>query len=143
MLLHHYNTSTLLIAFNKFKIWNMTILQPQLKEVKLISCNFDNTLREKRPNTELFLVRIFLYSDWIRKDPPCFSVFGQNTGKYGPEITPYLDTFHPVIHSGTSFGLCIYNTPISKCSTLNTLHYTNWLEHSQNFVALILGTWKN
>ena len=23
-----------------------------------------------------------------------FSVFGLNTGKYGPEITPYLDTFH-------------------------------------------------
>ena len=21
-------------------------------------------------------------------------VFGLNTGKYGPEITPYLDTFH-------------------------------------------------
>ena len=60
MLLHRYNTGTLLIAFNKFKIWNMTILQPQLKEVKLISCNFDNTLR---PNTELLLVRSFLYSD--------------------------------------------------------------------------------
>ena len=22
--------------------------------------------------------------------------FGQNTGKYGPEITPYLATFHAV-----------------------------------------------
>ena len=27
---------------------------------------------------------------------PYFSVFGLNTGKYGPEITPYLDTFHAV-----------------------------------------------
>ena len=27
---------------------------------------------------------------------PYFSVFGINTGKYGPEITPYLDTFHAV-----------------------------------------------
>ena len=26
-----------------------------------------STLREKCPNTELFLVRIFLYSDWIRR----------------------------------------------------------------------------
>ena len=26
-----------------------------------------HTLREKCPNTELFLVRIFLYSDWIRR----------------------------------------------------------------------------
>ena len=25
---------------------------------------------------------------------PYFPVFGPNTGKYGPEITPYLDTFH-------------------------------------------------
>ena len=39
---------------------------------------------------ELFLVRNF----------PVFGlnteiyVFSPNTGKYGPEITPYLDTFH-------------------------------------------------
>ena len=25
---------------------------------------------------------------------PYFHVFGLNTGTYGPEITPYLDTFH-------------------------------------------------
>ena len=28
---------------------------------------------------------------------PYFPVFSPNTGKYGPEITPYLDTFHAVI----------------------------------------------
>ena len=27
---------------------------------------------------------------------PYFPVFSPNTGKYGPEITPYLDTFHTV-----------------------------------------------
>ena len=27
---------------------------------------------------------------------PYFPVFGLNTGKYGPEITPYLDTVHAV-----------------------------------------------
>ena len=36
------------------------------------------TLRENFPNAELFLVRIFQHP---------------NAGKYGPEITPYLDTF--------------------------------------------------
>ena len=41
------------------------------------------SLREKCPNTELFLVRIFLYSVRIQE-------------KNGPEITPYLDTFHAV-----------------------------------------------
>ena len=29
---------------------------------------------------------------------PYFPVFSPNTGKYGPEITPYLDTFHAVNH---------------------------------------------
>ena len=28
---------------------------------------------------------------------PYFPEFGLNTGKYGPEITPYWDTFHAVI----------------------------------------------
>ena len=32
---------------------------------------------------------------------PCFPVFELNTGKYGPEKTPYLDTFHAVM--GTNF----------------------------------------
>ena len=36
------------------------------------------SLREKCPNTEFFLVRIFLHWDWIRRD------------------TVYLDTFHAV-----------------------------------------------
>ena len=39
----------------------------------------EQPLREKSPNTEFFVVRIF-----------------PNTGKYGPEKTPYLDTFHTV-----------------------------------------------
>ena len=38
-----------------------------------------HSLREICPNPEFFLVCIFLYS-----------------GKYGPEKTPYLDTFHAV-----------------------------------------------
>ena len=52
--------------------------------------------REECPNTELFLVRIFLYSVRIFLYTPYLSVFSPNTGKYGPEITPYLDTFHAV-----------------------------------------------
>ena len=52
-----------------------------------------SSLREKCPSTELFLVRIFPHSDWIRRDTKYLSVFSPNAGKYGPEITPYLDTF--------------------------------------------------
>ena len=41
-------------------------------------------------------VRIFLYSDWIERFTSQISVFSANTGKYGPEINPCLDTFHAV-----------------------------------------------
>ena len=33
-------------------------------------------------------------------------ISGPNTGKYGPEITPYLDTFHAVSQSERYLGLC-------------------------------------
>ena len=55
-----------------------------------------NALREKWPNTEFFLVRIFPHSDSIRRYTPYLAVFSPNVGKYGPEKTPYLDTFHAV-----------------------------------------------
>ena len=61
------------------------------------------SLREKCPNTELFLVRIFLHSDQIRKDMEHISATSPNVRKYGPEITPYLDTFHAVLHSKIIF----------------------------------------
>ena len=34
-----------------------------------------------------FLVRIFRYSDWIRRETPYLFVFSPNTGKYRPEKT--------------------------------------------------------
>ena len=33
---------------------------------------------------------------------PYFLVFGLNTGKYGPRIIPYLETFHAVNISKTN-----------------------------------------
>ena len=36
---------------------------------------------------------------WVFSDP-YFPVFGLNTGKYGPEKNPYLDTFYVVILIG-------------------------------------------
>ena len=53
-------------------------------------------LRETCANTEFFLVRTFLYSDWIRRFKELISVFSPNIGKYGPGKAPYLDTFHAV-----------------------------------------------
>ena len=54
------------------------------------------SLREMCPTTEDFLVRIFPHSDTIRRDTSYLSVFSPNAEKYGPENTPYLDTFHAV-----------------------------------------------
>ena len=54
------------------------------------------SLYEKCPNTDFFLFRSFLYSELIRRFTPQISVFIPNSGKYRPEITPYLDTFHAV-----------------------------------------------
>ena len=39
----------------------------------------------------------FQYSIWIRRDTEYLFVLSSNTGKYGLELTPYLDTFHAVI----------------------------------------------
>ena len=35
-------------------------------------------------------------SKYVVFSGPYFPVFSPNTGKYGPETTPYLDTFHAV-----------------------------------------------
>ena len=44
------------------------------------------SLHEKSPNTEFFLVRIFPHSDWKRRDTKYLCVFSPNAGKYEPEI---------------------------------------------------------
>ena len=43
------------------------------------------------------MVRIFPHLDWVRRDTEHLSVSSPNTGKYGPEKTPYLDTFQVAI----------------------------------------------
>ena len=69
--------------------------KPFIKSIKFYLFCY-KSLREKYPNTEFFLVCIFPHSDWIRRDTKYLFVFSPNAGKYGPEKTPYLDTFHTV-----------------------------------------------
>ena len=40
---------------------------------------------------------------------PYFHVFSPNTGKYRPEITPYLDTFHAVVVLAFISGVELFN----------------------------------
>ena len=42
------------------------------------------------------------------------SVFSPNAGKYGPEITPYLDSFH----AATDFSKTIIGIPIKEFSIM-------------------------
>ena len=60
------------------------------------------SLREKCPNTKFFLVSIYSYLDWVWRFTPQISVFSPNTGKYGTEKTPYLDSFYAVGHANVS-----------------------------------------
>ena len=46
---------------------------------------------------------------------PYFPVFGLNTGKYGPEKTPYLDNFHAVYTSAVLISI------ITKSSLRNDI----------------------
>ena len=87
---HNYFTYRLL-AFKYIQRKAVLLFGPVIIQFKSVA------LREKCPNMELFLVHILLYSDWIRRYTPYLFVFSPNTGKNGPEITQYLDTFHAVI----------------------------------------------
>ena len=50
-----------------------------------------------------------------------FPVFSPNTGKYGLEITPYLDTFHAVLISLININLFICSLSATKTfATLST-----------------------
>ena len=81
--------------------------------------NFEaRALREKCPNTEFFLVRIFSTSDWIRRDTEYLSVFSPNLGKYGTEKTPHLDIFTQWYH--------VYFFNYGNKYTLRSMAYLMW-----------------
>ena len=88
-------------------------------------------LREKCPNTESFLVRISPHSDWTRIDTKYHFVFSPNAGKYGPEITPYLDSFHGVPNKQGHFW--------GKVSLLNSQLRNIWFYISEDFFVSFNG----
>ena len=75
-------------------------LNPDSLIFRIQSENYWDTITLlKVPKYGVFLVRIFPHLDWIRRDMEYFYVFNPNAGKYGPEKTPYLDTFQAVNHN--------------------------------------------
>ena len=65
--------------------------------LSLSNVTFLFQLYAKRPSTKTIFSEISFLSIIFRYgDTSYLSVFTPNAEKYGPEITPYLDTFHPV-----------------------------------------------
>ena len=78
-------TDVIRLEFGKLFNWIQIIVQFKL-QCRCFPVNFATflrtpylqTLRKKFPNTEFFLVRIFLYSDWIRtRKAPNLDTFTQ------------------------------------------------------------------
>ena len=127
--------STYLVAIVKFdsQVWivftvSLDFRFPKVAPVIFLNRNQTNvffllkhTLREKCPNTEFFLVRIFPHSDWIRRDTSYLSVFSPNVEKYGPEKTPYLDIFHAVTPQNNT----LLSSSPSTCQFKKTLALTH------------------
>ena len=93
-------------------------------------------LREKCPNTEFFLVLIFPHTDWIGRDTKCLSVFSPNAGKYGPEKTSYLDTFHAVNVSRQPTMLISTSSDVAKDLEFDRLDFID------NLLRFFVTIWR-
>ena len=57
---------------------------------------------------------------------PYFPVFGLNTGKYGPEKTPYLDTFHAIrVYNSANISI-LDNQMFCTNSTKIVMSWVTW-----------------
>ena len=52
---------------------------------------------------------------------PYFPVFGLNTGKYGPEKTPYLDTFYAELRETIFFFFLCRGSLLNQPKIINNL----------------------
>ena len=70
-----------------------------------------------------------------------FLVFGLNTGKYGPEKTPYLDTFHTVWSFLVLSEIHLVKSHISKQKLLKVVMVLHpiWQWWWQSFKAFLVG----
>ena len=59
------------------------------------------------------------YGEILRRDTEYLSVFSPNAGKYGPEKTLYLDTFHTVV----SLLLVISTLALVKVQCMNSVAF--------------------
>ena len=84
-----------LFSFPKFLPYNGQGLKNTLQYTKN-TLKYEKHTAWKISKYGVFLARIFPHSDWIRRGTQYLSIFSPNLGKYGPEKTPYSETFHAV-----------------------------------------------
>ena len=101
--LHLCKTLLSLTRFEKHLAWKVWSYKLCLKIIIIIILK---TLPEKCLHTEFFLVRIFLYSDRIRRFNG--DLLRKSLGKYGPEKNPYLDIFEVVKESMSLYIILNY-----------------------------------
>ena len=71
-------------------------------------------------------------SKYVVISGPYFPVFSPNTGKYGPEITPYLDTFHAV-----NCGPKRKNQTVKLLEMTELIcYFCGWLHHRQKICII-------
>ena len=63
---------------------------------KFIIVSSFSGLSEWKLRLSLRIIHLWKASKYGVISDPYFPVFSPNTGQYGPEITPYLDTFHAI-----------------------------------------------
>ena len=73
---------------------------------------------------------------------PYFPVFGLDAGKYGPEKTPYLDTFHAVDNDDQNKSSSFGHRYLMLCSVSST-RIQNYKQKKCTFLIVILKFWNN
>ena len=89
-----HSTSLLSLVKNKRKNKNSKKLPNTFLTA---SCQWSHCVKSVQIRSYFWSVFSYIrteYGDLLRRDTEYLSVFSPNTGKYGPEIAPYLDTFH-------------------------------------------------
>ena len=80
----------------QFPLFEGKLFQPYWFQTKVLNLWKHYLKSVQMQSYFLSVVPVFGLKTEIQSSARIQSVFSPNTGKYGPEITPYLDTFHAV-----------------------------------------------
>ena len=100
--------------------------------------NFKDSLKndpfDKSSTSEYLNTTVWNVSKYVVFSCPYFPTFGLNTGKYGPEKTPFLDTFHAVY---------IYSNVVKKTFCFKAVFVSNVITNINGYISkyIWIGDW--